>query len=478
MKKRLLALALCVVLLPACVLAAAGSSPTDVRDDSVIRQLNAVVFCLNSTRYRLVPDVRPVSIMSSETMLEVLAQEVLAIPQSTQLLSAVYGWADLYLLSVLQSGRIATVDLGGDVSLMQPYEVFCVKAAMVNTLIESGQVDYVNVLFNGREVTTNDLPTGTMTKFSEDLQSEWIQHENEGVAALRSGDYSFKRYVTLYFASKDSNLLLAEVRQLTFTRSNLATPVVEAVISGPTSSSDLRRSFPASVRLIDIPFFEENSDETNLLDINFTIEFSRALSDNSTQRMLQMGPLVMTLTTFLPETIMVRVRVNRRPIEDSTSSQDADDRLFYRDRFVGLLGRTVELYYPKSDGRLYRVTRAVPQKENTLRDLIEQLLVLPQVDVQQVFPEEFTSDHLQGVVLMDDMAVVNLTQEGAELMSAYSQDQERASIFAIVNTLTGYPGVNRVQFLVQGYKVDGFAGYVDLRSPLLRNPGIIQTTLD
>lgn len=128
------------------------------------------------------------------------------------------------------------MDLGGDVDLMQEYDVFCLKAAMVNTLIESGGVEYVNVLFNGREVPTNGLPTGTMTRFDEDLQSAWVEHENEGVAALRSQSYSFRRNVTLYFPANDSNFLLAEVRELTFTRSNLATPVLEALISGPAST--------------------------------------------------------------------------------------------------------------------------------------------------------------------------------------------------------------------------------------------------
>ena len=47
----------------------------------------------------------------------------------------------------------------------------------------------------------------------------------------------------------------------------------------------------------------------------------------------------------------------------------------------------------------------------------------------------------------------------------------------MVNTLTAYAGVNRVQFLVEGVKVDSLAGALSLRSPLVRNPGIIQTSL-
>ena len=53
------------------------------------------------------------------------------------------------VLSVMQTGRVATVDLGGDADLLQIYELFCLKAALVNTLIETGLVDYVNVLIGG-----------------------------------------------------------------------------------------------------------------------------------------------------------------------------------------------------------------------------------------------------------------------------------------------------------------------------------------
>lgn len=63
------------------------------------------------------------------------------------------------------------------------------------------------------------------------------------------------------------------------------------------------------------------------------------------------------------------------------------------------------------------------------------------------------------------------------LLSSLTADQERGCIFSVVNTLTAYAGVNRVQFLVEGVKVDSLAGALSLRSPLVRNPGIIQTSL-
>ena len=477
MKKRVTALALCALIaLSLCLPAASARAQTvtgNFYDDSVVRRLTTVVYCLSEDRYRLMPDVRTLSVMNSETELEVLAREVLQEPQGEHLISAMTERVRLYVLSVAQTGRVATVDLGGDAEMMQPYEMFCLKAALTNTLIETGQVDYVNVLFSGRELTTNDLPSGTLTRFDEDLQSAWIEHENEGVAALRSPDYTFKRYVTLFFSGSESDLLLAEVRQLTFTRSNLAIPVVSALISGPFSDTALRRSYPSAATVVGIPSFEMEDEYTQYLDINFSYEMANALSGTNHRRRMQLGPLVMTLTTFLPDTSALRVCVNRRPIE-SLSDSDLSDRLLYRSQFEGLQGRTVSLYFPAGEGRQTCVTRAIELRRSTVRDLVEELLTVPD-GAQRVFPEGFTGDHLRGVCLVDDVAVVNFTQAGAELMCGLEPDALRDSIFCIVNTLTDYAGVSRVQFLVEGLKVDSLSGTLNLRSPLVRNPGVIQT---
>ena len=475
MKKRIVALLLCAALLLPCMAMSAQPASDNLNDDSVARRLTAVVYCLTGDMYRLVPDVRTVDILVGETPLEVLAGEVLRVPQNDQLTSAMSDRVRLHLLSVVQTGSVATVDIGGEAEMLEPYEIFCLKAAMVNTLVETGLVEYVNVLFEGREVPTNDLPTGTMTRFDEDLQSAWIEHENEGVAALRSSEYTFKRNVTLYFSSMDSDLLLAEVRQITFTRSSLALPVIDALITGPLYDTTLRRSYPSAATVLGIPYMQAEDQYTNFWEIDFSYEMGKAFIDQE-QRRMQFAPLVMTLTTFLPQTDAIRIRVNHRPIE-GLAGAELKDRLLYRAQFSGMLGRTVELYYPMEGGRQIKLTRAVLQKENTLRDLLCQLMIVPE-GVTSVFPEGFTAEHLRGVTHVDDIAVVNLTQQGAELLRGLSADEERACVFCIVNTLTASSGVSRVQFLVEGYKVDQLGGAVSLRSPLVRNPGIIRTTMD
>lgn len=476
MKKRFLACGLCALMLLSAVRASAVRGEDVFHDDSVVRSVTTVVYCLSEDRYRLVPEVRTIQILGGETLLSVLANEVLQPSVSDNLVSAMSERARFAVLSVMQTGRVATVDLGGDADLLQIYELFCLKAALVNTLIETGLVDYVNVLIGGREVPTNDLPTGTMTRFSEDLQSAWVEHENEGVASLRSTDYTFKRDVTLYFTNTESNLMLAEVRQLTFTRSDLASPVIRALISGPSNSSSLRRSYPSSAQIVGTPSIEAEDGSNSFLDVSFSYEMASVLGGTQRVRRATLAPLVITLTSFLPETDAVCIRVNRRPL-DSLIEEDGNGRMLYREQFEGYIGRTVELYFPNGDGTLAKVTRAVPQNLSTLRDLAEQLFIIPE-GVLPAFPEGVASQHLLGAFMMDDTAVLNLSREGAELFAGLDADQERACIFSIVNTLTGYDGVSRVQFLVEGRRVRSLANVISVHGPLVRNPGVVNTALN
>lgn len=45
---------------------------------------------------------------------------------------------------------------------------------------------------------------------------------------------------------------------------------------------------------------------------------------------------------------------------------------------------------------------------------------------------------------------------------------------AVVNTLTEFPGVEQVQILVEGKRVDTLYGHLDVYDPMSRSPGIIK----
>jgi len=475
-KKSAFALALLfVLLLP--LQAAAGSTAKIYGDDSVAHRVTAVIYCLSDDYNRLSPEVRTFSVLCGQSLAEALTDQVLRDAEKKDNISALPVRSDLKLLSAVITGNIATVNLGGDKELLENYELFCLKAAITNTLIEAGEANYVNVLLNGREVTTNGLPTGTMTHFDEDLQSAWIAHENEGDAALRSQSYSFTRFVTLYFAAQNDSLVLAEVRRITMNRTNLAIPVISAVLAGPNDSATMTRTYPSASKVLGVP--DRDEEDERIIDINLSYQMSLIASGTPEERRLCLAPLVLTLTTFLPDLSALRLHVNGRLVQPLYNRGEINDYLLYGSEFQGMIGTTVSLYYPVGDGRQVQVTQAVSQQKKTLRDLIEELMAVPSdMDVQPVFPDGFSSAHIIGIFQTDDTAVVNLTQEGASLLRQMSDDRVRDCIYCIVNTLTDVHGISRVQFLTEGNRINERFGDISLGNPLVRSSGVIRILPD
>ena len=75
MKKRFLACGLCALMLLSAVRASAVRGEDVFHDDSVVRSVTTVVYCLSEDRYRLVPEVRTIQILGGETLLSVLAND-------------------------------------------------------------------------------------------------------------------------------------------------------------------------------------------------------------------------------------------------------------------------------------------------------------------------------------------------------------------------------------------------------------------
>ncbi|MGE5553879.1 MAG: GerMN domain-containing protein [Betaproteobacteria bacterium] len=62
---------------------------------------------------------------------------------------------------------------------------------------------------------------------------------------------------------------------------------------------------------------------------------------------------------------------------------------------------------------------------------------------------------------------------GAVTRLNVGSEGEALVVAAIVNTLTQFPGVNRVQILVNGARVESLAGHVDVSAPLARNETVV-----
>ena len=233
--------------------------------------------------------------------------------------------------------------------------------------------------------------------------------------------------------------------------------------------------------VLETPYYQFMSDGVNrYADVNLSYQYGVYLSNNEEQRQALLGALVTTLTGFVPGISGVRIRVNRRLLEQEDAAY-SQERVYTGAQFSSVHGLAMTLYLPREDGRLKPVTRVVTVNRVTAEDLLSLLVDGPaasETELLSPYPDGFGMEDVLGVTVVDDVAVVNLTQAGVAALSTLSQEEERSVVYATVNTLTDLQGVRLVQFIAEDQTLRSFCGRIDLRQPLMRSPGLIQQTLD
>ena len=80
---------------------------------------------------------------------------------------------------------------------------------------------------------------------------------------------------------------------------------------------------------------------------------------------------------------------------------------------------------------------------------------------------------VKGVMVKERIAYVDFSDEMVK-HGLGGSSREILAVSAIVNTMTEFPEVERVQILVDGNKVNTLFGHMDVSEPLGRSPGIIK----
>lgn len=137
------------------------------------------------------------------------------------------------------------------------------------------------------------------------------------------------------------------------------------------------------------------------------------------------------------------------------------------------------LFFASEDGlRLTPVEREVPLADGPVaqaRAIVEsQLAAEPPPTLARTIPAGVTLRGLfvsqSNEVFVDLDPVIKSRHAGGSL-------QELLTVYTIVNALlTNVPSLQQVQILIDGHEADTLAGHVDLRRPLRKNEGLIQST--
>ena len=128
----------------------------------------------------------------------------------------------------------------------------------------------------------------------------------------------------------------------------------------------------------------------------------------------------------------------------------------------------VKVYYPDDSGmKLVEVEREIVIDDSTNKYIaaVETLLEDPgEENLTKIFPNNAA---IRSVTVADGLAVVDL--DGGFLKNFVGGSTgEEFLIGSVVDTLTNFPEVKRVKFLVDGKEIETLSGHMDLSTPLER----------
>lgn len=127
----------------------------------------------------------------------------------------------------------------------------------------------------------------------------------------------------------------------------------------------------------------------------------------------------------------------------------------------------VQLWFADSQGQtLVMEEREIPKVEGIARATINELISgpSPESDLLPVIP---VGTVLKDINVKDDgLIIVDFSRELIDNHIG-GATSEALTVYSIVNTLTQFPTVDRVQFLIEGQTVDTLTGHIDLSEAVM-----------
>lgn len=136
---------------------------------------------------------------------------------------------------------------------------------------------------------------------------------------------------------------------------------------------------------------------------------------------------------------------------------------------------SVTVYHATKDAAfLMPETRTIPKTDQPLQAAVEQLLNGPKnPELIRALPE---GTKLRGITVKDHIAYVDFNDKLVKNGSGGSAG-EILAVSAIVNTLTEFDNIYKVQLMVEGRKIHTLYGHMDTSEPLSRSEKIIKKSL-
>ena len=297
-----------------------------------------------------------------------------------------------------------------------------------------------------------------------------------------SGKKAVRSSTTLYFPSADGKLILPEVRNIAYAQVSpieyLYTLLEEL---GKGASMPLcMETFPAPLEYIEeMPEIVRTEDGYLAIELCFDRQLEEEILRCGMTLDVYLAMLSDTLMGFVPGVEGLKMSIGEHELKTLSKEQTCDGReiafehgLATRASFSGYVGAPVTLYVMQGEG-LAAVQHVMQQSlENQARARLEALIALDGTDAFAL-PRGLTPADILAVHTGTDVIAVNLSGAFCEAMKALSPAQERACVYAMVNTLTQGREASRVQFFFEGEQVSSLTGELEMRGAFVRNPGMV-----
>ena len=288
----------------------------------------------------------------------------------------------------------------------------------------------------------------------------------------RSPDSDDTKEISFYYVSDLTGTLEIEKRRIRLPekREEAVKTVYNEYMNGPSNSA-LSLPSPELNNFTTLVYPVENNE--NIAKINFTDSFYN-LSES--RRVLCISGMVYTLTEldFLKN---VYFYVNNEPVVNSIG--DASER-YNRNNVANNPSldpekrdrQLVVLYFTDARQRgLIREDRSIEikQSQTTEYQIVEQIIQGP-LD-SSLIPTVAADIKIRDIKTEEGICYVNLS---ADITTKHLNGMsEKLAVYSIVNSLTELDSVKKVQFLVEGEKINEYKGGVDLSKTVSRDETLI-----
>lgn len=387
------------------------------------------------------------------------------------------------------SRGICTVNLASSALQLSYSDYYRLCLSISSTLCEMEEIQYVNVLTAGQSVPMDPagrLPMGTLTGHQdENLSVMWEQMEAKRTP--QGGDPNrtpLSAQATVYYPLPEGQGIACESRRISFegqTTGALSSALVDAI-----SETVLSRTAEDNVPdlweyMVHEPVASEMEEGGRLITLSFREDFPELAERWRTDIACIAAAVTMTLTTFVPGTAAVCIRIGDVPLTELSNRRFRMETilggLLRRNAFGLFLTGSTEVYFEK-DGRLLPTEKAVDRDTaDSPRIQLSALMQGPdsaeeRQGLHSTLPENAKEDDLLGISAEEDTLLVNFSGRFRDLIEKHGPEKERLVCYAIVNTLCRNTGMKKVCFFFEGEQAETIAGEIYWAGVFFYNPEV------